>query len=192
MLKVSKPVALCDILQEHPDAISYRNTCLFNYINLSKVCQNGISDEGFNCQEVKIISCQALQMETDPISPGRDRAAHNLEALGGDIHMLEQHKKRPTELSEREQSKMQKIDNNVEKALSEMAGVVTELVNKKGNQNKSIENAINVLQEVPEIDDELLLDACDLLEDEKKAKTFLALNASLRKKWLLRKLRPSQ
>ncbi|CAG7894083.1 unnamed protein product [Brassica rapa] len=40
------------------------------------------------------------------------------------------------------------------------------------------------------MDEELILDACDLLEDDLKAKTFLALNVKLRKKWLLRKLRP--
>nr|GMD92015.1 L10-interacting MYB domain-containing protein-like isoform X1 [Ipomoea batatas] len=39
-------------------------------------------------------------------------------------------------------------------------------------------------------DDDLLLDACDFLEDDNKAKVFLALDPGLRKKWLLRKLRP--
>lgn len=54
----------------------------------------------------------------------------------------------------------------------------------------AIEDAVEAIQALPDMDEELILDACDLLEDELKAKTFLALDVKLRKKWLLRKLRP--
>ncbi|CAA7054193.1 unnamed protein product [Microthlaspi erraticum] len=54
----------------------------------------------------------------------------------------------------------------------------------------AIEDAVEAIQALPDMDEELILDACDLLEDEIKAKTFLALDVKLRKKWLLRKLRP--
>ncbi|ESQ37880.1 hypothetical protein EUTSA_v10028655mg [Eutrema salsugineum] len=54
----------------------------------------------------------------------------------------------------------------------------------------AIEDAVVAIQALPDMDEELILDACDLLEDELKAKTFLALDVKLRKKWLLRKLRP--
>nr|XP_018453458.1 PREDICTED: uncharacterized protein At2g29880-like isoform X1 [Raphanus sativus] len=53
-----------------------------------------------------------------------------------------------------------------------------------------IEDAVEAIQALPDMDEELILDACDLLEDDLKAKTFLALSVKLRKKWLLRKLRP--
>lgn len=56
----------------------------------------------------------------------------------------------------------------------------------------SIESVIEAVQALPDMDEELVLDACDFLEDEKKAKTFLALDVKLRKKWLIRKLRPQQ
>ncbi|KAI8019643.1 L10-interacting MYB domain-containing protein [Camellia lanceoleosa] len=52
----------------------------------------------------------------------------------------------------------------------------------------SIAKAIDALQAISDIDDELLLDGYDLLEDERKAKAFLALDVNHRKKWLLRKL----
>ncbi|EOA22753.1 hypothetical protein CARUB_v10003465mg [Capsella rubella] len=57
-------------------------------------------------------------------------------------------------------------------------------------QSMAIEDAVEAIQALPDMDEELILDACDLLEDEIKAKTFLALDVKLRKKWLLRKLRP--
>ncbi|CAN1352943.1 L10-interacting MYB domain-containing protein [Linum perenne] len=53
----------------------------------------------------------------------------------------------------------------------------------------SIERVVEAIQALPEMDEDLILDACDLLEDDFKATTFMALDARLRKKWLLRKLR---
>lgn len=75
-------------------------------------------------------------------------------------------------------------------ALHEMATVISTLSTNTNNDNSiSIETVIKEVQALPDMDEDLVLDACDFLEDEKKAKTFLALNAKLRKKWLIRKLR---
>ncbi|KAK7259268.1 hypothetical protein RIF29_24870 [Crotalaria pallida] len=74
--------------------------------------------------------------------------------------------------------------------LQEMATAVSSLTAKKNDGNSiSIENVIQAVQALPDMDEDLVLDACDFLEDERKAKTFLALDAKLRKKWLIRKLR---
>lgn len=87
-------------------------------------------------------------------------------------------------------SRPAKKELRMKEALSEMASAVKALMNKREkNNNKSFENALSALQAMPDIDEELVMDACDLLEDERKAKIFLALDVSLRKKWLLRKLR---
>ncbi|XP_027355321.1 uncharacterized protein LOC113865140 [Abrus precatorius] len=87
-------------------------------------------------------------------------------------------------------SRPPKKELRMKEALTEMASAVKALMNKKDrNTNTSFENALSALQAMPDIDEELVMDACDLLEDERKAKIFLALDISLRKKWLLRKLR---
>ena len=61
---------------------------------------------------------------------------------------------------------------------------------KKENSAVTIESVVEAVQALPDIDEDFVLDACDLLEDENKARTFMALDVKLRMKWLVRKLRP--
>ncbi|PIA61209.1 hypothetical protein AQUCO_00300620v1 [Aquilegia coerulea] len=83
-------------------------------------------------------------------------------------------------------------DEGLAIVLREMAAAVSSLSDKRTevDNSSSTEDAIHALQAMPDVDDDLILDACDLFEDEKKAKTFLSLDVRLRRKWLLRKLRP--
>lgn len=110
-------------------------------------------------------------------------AGGNLAMNGNTDHV----KKRPSSMPL--DSRPPKKDLRMNEALSEMASAVKALMNNKEKNNKSLENALSALQALPDIDEELVMDACDLLEDERMAKIFLALDISLRKKWLLRKLR---
>lgn len=181
---------LCKIcLQEHPDAIQYRNAFLGSYSDLSKIFINTELDGKFSRQGVGMeAGLIAFEIEID-------RASGDMQFLAEDIEMSDQQRKRPTVMPSNSgrSTKAQKTGKDMQKALAKMAGLVTKLANNKEDSNyKSIESAIDALQAIPDMDDELMLDACDLLEDERKAKTFLALDAALRKKWLLRKLRPQK
>ncbi|KAK4418094.1 hypothetical protein Salat_2222100 [Sesamum alatum] len=94
-------------------------------------------------------------------------------------------------------SKKSRSENDgVVHAIHEMATAVSSLVDKRNEDDTlnaiPVELLVTAIQALPDMDEDLVLDACDFLEDEKKAKTFLALDVKLRKKWLLRKLRPSQ
>ncbi|KAK7268116.1 hypothetical protein RIF29_20803 [Crotalaria pallida] len=89
-----------------------------------------------------------------------------------------------------ESKKARKYDEGMAAALKHMAVAVASLTKKtKKEDNFSVDNVITVLQAIPDMDEDLILDACDFLEDERRARMFLALDANLRKKWLLRKLR---
>lgn len=173
-------------VKEYPDATYYRGKYLHSFSSLRKIFENEVPDG--RC------SGQCLDIETDitALEIEMDGPSGAPQVQAGNTRPYDDERKRPAETLTESQhpKKVQKTGKRMEEALSEMAGVVKRLVYNRENKNyKLIESAINALQAIPEMDDELMLDACDLLEDERKAKTFLALDLSLRKKWLLRKLR---
>lgn len=54
----------------------------------------------------------------------------------------------------------------------------------------SIGAVIKAVQALPDMDEDLVLDACDFLQKENNAEIFTALDVKFRRKWLIRKLRP--
>ncbi|KAF8400481.1 hypothetical protein HHK36_013779 [Tetracentron sinense] len=178
-------------VKEHPDALLYRTKILDGYNDLCMIFGNGTSDGRYTCsgQDMDLDHDVALVMYVSPRDP-LDDAEESSSHSGRDMDISDQRNKRRS-VTPQHSRKLQRTDEFMLDALSEMKGAVTSLTNKKEHKNSiSIESVIDALQAIPDIDDDLLLDACDLLEDEKKAKTFLVLDVALRKKWLLRKLRP--
>ena len=107
--------------------------------------------------------------------------------LSGNTKITQHVRKRPNMMFQDSRPPKKKL--GMKEALSEMASAVKALMNDKENNDTSFDDALSALRAMPDVDDELVMDACDLLEDERKANIFLALDISLRKKWLLRKLR---
>lgn len=164
-------LGVSEFWQEHPDATIYKGKTLEGYGDLCKLYEH-LSHEGFNCENLMI----------------------ELDNCGHEIDMVDdfsssthkQHCKRTNPISNPgiDARKAQKTGvEMMRKPLSEAEG-------EGEDKFTRVQNAVDALQALPDMDDELLLDACDLLEDEKRAKTFLALDVSLRRKWLVRKLRP--
>lgn len=184
-----------EILQEHPDAISYRNTCLSSYRDLHKIFQSGETVESINGQLTEMIfDDHGFEMIQDchiPETSTMEIEAEEVFCLPistEDICESERQRKRSSlrPLMESGSGQCRKV----QKTGSEKIQTRSEVAEPVRMNDRPMVSAIDTLQAMPGLDDELLLDACDLLEDERKAKTFLALDASLRKKWLLRKLRP--
>ncbi|KAM7459599.1 hypothetical protein LguiA_036593 [Lonicera macranthoides] len=166
-------------IKVHPHAFSYRGRILGDYKDLCFIFGNTAVDLNFICHSPK------PDFDRTPLGMEQQIPATETEKSDG-------RKKRPI-MTPSPSSRSSKVQKNgtedIRDAFTDVANVVSKLVNKKTDKNYiAIERAIDALQAIPDIDDDLLLDACDLLEDERKAKTFLALDASLRKKWLLRKL----
>ncbi|CAG7907160.1 unnamed protein product [Brassica rapa] len=167
-------------IKEHPDATIYKGKTLDSYGDLCKLYEH-LSHEGFNCENLMI---------------ELDNYGHEIDIVDDfSSSTQKQHCKRanPTPHLGINARKAQKTGGEMmRKPQSETEGEGRDYVEAMPQEDNftRIQNAVDALQALPDMDDELLLDACDLLEDEKKAKTFLALDVSLRRKWLVRKLRP--
>ncbi|XP_026430333.1 uncharacterized protein LOC113326882 [Papaver somniferum] len=83
------------------------------------------------------------------------------------------------------------VSDGMVEAISLMASAVINISTKKEeNRNSSLEKSVVAALEeiVPEPDDFLFMQGLELLEDEKKAKIFIALSGDRRRCWLLSKL----
>ncbi|KAJ9682048.1 hypothetical protein PVL29_018098 [Vitis rotundifolia] len=206
-------------IKENPDARSYRTRSLPNYNDLFLIYGNAINKDTQNqssfCiddndydlgvgigEEDDQFLASSDSLDVDWMIP-MDIDPHALEMDMDEMFGCLQSPFRNTNISDqkkRRQSaapstlacsrKVPKTKERMWESPSEKEGVATALVNDKEVKNCiSIETIVDALQSIPGMDDELFLDACHLLEDEKKAEMFVALDAARRQKWLLRKLR---
>ncbi|CAL9233942.1 unnamed protein product [Arabidopsis halleri] len=165
-------------IKEHPDATIYKGKTLDSYGNLCKLNYH-LSQESFNCENLMIeLENYGNEMEiVDDLSSLHKQQNKRTNPITPPVGLVV--------------CKAQKTGVEMRKPLCETEG--DNDCTKPMPQNEMysrIGSALDALQALPDMDDELLLDACDLLEDERKAKIFLALDVSLRRKWLVRKLRP--
>ncbi|XP_042511176.1 uncharacterized protein LOC122086442 isoform X2 [Macadamia integrifolia] len=194
-----------DYLKGHPEARSYRTKTVPNYNDLCVIYGHPTTDGRHSCSGPDVDHDEKPGMEIEvweepisPISAGRgDPLIDTQESSSQSDEAMDisnQRNKRPFALPstmEHSRKRQRLSDQSMVDALREMAIAVTSLANKKENDSSNtLENVVNALKAIPDVDEDLFLDACDLLEDEQKAKMFLALDATIRKKWLMRKLRP--
>ncbi|PSS24920.1 L10-interacting MYB domain-containing protein, partial [Actinidia chinensis var. chinensis] len=160
-------------IEEHPDAKVYKDIILENYSDLSVI----FGDESHDDKSSYV--CPEMGFDYNALEMGMDGVFGALQSLARDIEVSNV-RKRPRSTIATHGRKLQKTSDELQEA---------------GRSNTaeknciSIERIVDALQAVPDMDDELFLDACDLLEDEKKAKAFVKMDIPRRKKWLLRNLR---
>ncbi|GMN43804.1 hypothetical protein TIFTF001_013003 [Ficus carica] len=132
------------------------------------------------------------EFENDTLAAEMDDIFCDLQSPAREFKISDRRKKRKPATSSKPSCsrKVQRsIKEEIEEAFEENsgsriwnAGCVEE------NDYCSIERVVAALETVPDLSDELFLEACKLLEDEREAKMFVAMDATARKKWLLRKL----
>ncbi|XP_061365529.1 L10-interacting MYB domain-containing protein [Gastrolobium bilobum] len=187
-----------DYIKVHTDARQFMTRPLPYYKDLCVICDPNFDEkestlpldlEHENVVDVKTDSHLTSKAGQSPIT-----SSSNEDQFSGIKELAHMGRKQKRQLEKHCGSSSPKKSREDEQgmaiALHEMATAVSTLSTKKNDDNSiSIENVIEAVQALPDMDEDLVLDACDFLEDEKKAKTFIALDAKLRKKWLIRKLR---
>ncbi|XP_060668770.1 L10-interacting MYB domain-containing protein isoform X2 [Ziziphus jujuba] len=187
-----------DYVMENPNFRMYRNKMMPCYTYMCIICGNEAARRKTLPTRKPIMQKETLKNNANgEAKPVINKSNSYEQALCSDGI------KNPSDQKRRAQPKMtptlqpskreRRTDDCVADALDKMTAAVSSLTKGLGQTKKeksvSAETVIKVLQTIPDIDDDLLLDACDFLEDERRARTFLALDSTLRKKWLVRKLR---
>lgn len=186
-------------MQRHTDARQFMTRPMPYFKDLCMICGFPNIDESdcFSIQDLEIQNgVREVKNSQSPVGSisTEDEVGYLLESNAGSRSHTK-NKRHSGNLSDFVCLKRSKIKNEgVTVALPEMATPVSTILDRKNSDENSnaiaIENVIAAVQALPDMDEDLILDACDFLEDELKAKTFMALDIKLRKKWLLRKLRP--
>ncbi|CAL9026230.1 unnamed protein product [Prunus brigantina] len=185
-------------IKAHPSFRMYRNKAMPYYSDMCIICGNEariLKKATSSCNLALDKGTLAKKTDGEAMPIVDKHYAHGKPLGSSSVKNLSDQKKRhcPQIPETLQQSKKARRTDGVVaiKALEDMAVVVSSLKKKlKKEESVSIEKVIGVLKSIPDIDDDLLLDACDFLENEGRARMFLALDAALRKKWLMRKLRP--
>ncbi|XP_057424498.1 uncharacterized protein LOC130718063 isoform X2 [Lotus japonicus] len=158
--------------QEHPDAISFEETILKNHSDLCLLFgtpkQNGMQ----GCLRIKLkTNNNNFGMENQEMVGGLQSSAREFKISNG---------------RKRRKSEAALTSSNARKVQKTSLGEMQEDL--EVQNDNSIESIVAALQTVPDLDDELFLEACLLLEDERKADMFVAMDSTARRRWLLKQL----
>ncbi|KAJ1375364.1 Myb/SANT-like domain [Sesbania bispinosa] len=159
--------------EEYPEAIAFGETIRDNYSDLCLLFGNLNQNKIPGCVRIKLKASNNnnFGMETSEMMGDLQSSAREFEISYG-----RKRRKSQAVFTSSDARKVQKtLPSEVQEDLEE----------KKDN---SIERIVAALQTVPDLDDELFLEACLLLEDERKAGMFVAMDSTARRRWLFKNL----
>ena len=167
-------------MQEHPDAVTYRDKILDDYCDLCLIYGNESEHSRSSYFDIKMeINTNTLGMGIDDIIGDTQSRAMEFDIS----HLRRKRKSAPLSTS----ACIQKVRRTMKKETQEAVYgkpcvVKTYLGPEEDKDYSSIECIVAALQTVPDMDDEIFLEACELLEDERKAKMFMAMDVIAQRK----------
>uniref|UniRef100_A0A2N9GKK1 Myb/SANT-like domain-containing protein n=1 Tax=Fagus sylvatica TaxID=28930 RepID=A0A2N9GKK1_FAGSY len=169
-------------IKEHPDAIAYRDKILDDYCDLCLIYGNESRNGRLSYSDIK------MEINTNTLVMGIDDLIGDIQSPAMEFEISRQRRKRKSATLSTSAC-VQKVQRTIKEEIQEPCVIKTYLGTEEDKDYSSIECIVAALQTVPDMDDELFLEACELLEDERKAKMFVAMDITARRKWLLKKLR---
>ncbi|XP_015570640.2 uncharacterized protein LOC8285537 isoform X2 [Ricinus communis] len=170
--------------KEHPGANKYRNRILSSYNDLFMIYGNEAPVGRFRH------SGSSMEIDWNTRDMGLAGIFGDALYRTEEFEISDHRKKRKTIATSTSAAhrKVQRQNMEDPEVLARKAHMIKTSGSKEEKEEVSIEAIVNALQTIPDMDDELFLEACQLLEDEKKAKVFVAMDVNQRRKWLYRKL----
>ncbi|XVF06138.1 hypothetical protein REPUB_Repub06bG0021600 [Reevesia pubescens] len=197
-------------LKEHPDARSYRNRSLPSYNDMFLIYGNASTNawhlgaENYAGEEKDVSPSSSSptrihgtgsvgiksEIDIEALDIGFNDIFGDLQSLAAEFEIPDQRKRRKTDASSMSASRKAPRSNQEKlHPFHERPVMVKTSFDNEDQYYSSIESIVDALQAIPGMDDVLFLDASKLLEDEKNARMFVAMDVNQRRKWLLRKLR---
>lgn len=186
------------VIQKHPDARHLRDQRIANYHELCMIVGNeqGIGNWSENSErfDVNITPNYEEHAETPALVLPNAELSHDDDASDEVQGSSEQTRARPSSSqSHSEQpSKRRRTCDVLLQMMSVMAADISRIADAltETNNRVCLEEVVEKVQNMPDFDDDLIIEACEYLcFDEKRAFMFLKLEDRLRKKWLLKRLR---
>ncbi|XP_014510263.1 uncharacterized protein LOC106769245 isoform X1 [Vigna radiata var. radiata] len=187
-----------EYIKKHPDARHLRDQRIANYHELCMIVGNeqGIGNWSENSErfDVNITPNYEEHAETPALVLPNAELSHDDDASDEVQGSSEQTRARPSSSqSHSEQpSKRRRTCDVLLQMMSVMAADISRIADAltETNNRVCLEEVVEKVQNMPDFDDDLIIEACEYLcFDEKRAFMFLKLEDRLRKKWLLKRLR---
>ncbi|OMP08266.1 hypothetical protein COLO4_06628 [Corchorus olitorius] len=177
----------------NPDVSRIRGRPIFNFNELHVIVGNEQEDR--HCSEAGDKVVNPIQSNEEPVEVpvqvvvdeemGHDNTDDDIQVSS------QQTRARPSSSQSKEPLKRRRTSDLMLEMMSDMVANIGRIADAL-TESKAVclDELFQMVQTIPEFDDDLIVDACEYLSfDEKRARMFMKLDERLRKKWLLKRLR---